>query len=385
MMVGGIFSKSKPIAGALLACVPLAAASAATTSAWEDTDLLGAGLSAERLEDLGKSFNKGENLENMDGNFSSDALADVLGMKNKTGTDNGIDFKKLEAMAGDFMKLASKNNVLGDMSAFEVSDDKVNLSATQSNSEKFELAKSFLEAKKLGIYDIDWTVDPMGGSYGGSAPNKSEERLSDVFGSMGGVSQKFEMAKFLTIKDKSSDEVLGQITLTSDPLGKGNVRLGAWAKDGNKLVSALNLVFKALSKNESVSKVSVTISSGSGEKIESVLKKVSEGKSERFRKLTVVESVNFMELTKTKADGRYIFRTGTLKKVNGKDSGPENLQEKDISEGEIENIIGSISFMKKLSSGLSPTDSVSESVINPDSEEVVDSLVLRSTDYEFSE
>lgn len=385
-MGNGIFSDSKPIAGALLACVPLAATGATSVSAWENTDLLGTGSDLKELGDLEKGFNEKGVLENMDGNFSGDSLKDILGVEMEPKAGDDIDIKKLEAMAGEFMERASKNNTLGDISDFETSDDKVVLSATQSDSEKSELADSFLEAKKLGIYDIDWTVDPMSGTYSGATAYKPEkERLADVFGSMGGVSRNFAMAKFLTIKDKASNEVLGQVTLTSDPLGKGNVRLGAWAKDGNKLVNALNLVFKALSKNENINKVLVTLSGGSGKKIEGVLKKVSEGKGERFKKLTIVESVNFMEITKTKDDGRYIFRTGTLKKINGKNSEPENLQEKEIPESEVDSVKGSISFMWRLSSSLSPTDSTGKSVVNPDTEEVIDSFVLKSTDYEFSE
>ena len=406
-MGANIFSKSRPIAGALLACVPLATAT--TASAWKNTNLLGANsgtedaatpatsakdrqiayssnsdLNAELLENLKKGFNKEGGLENMDGNFSSDALADILGMNNKAGKGEVPDFRKF---ANLIKEVASKNNVLGDVTDFESSDDKVILSATQGDAEKLELAKSFLEAKKLGIYDTDWTVDPFGGNYGGGTSSTSEEeRLAGLFGSMGEETRAFEIVKFLTIKDKASGEVLGQITLTSDPQKKGNAYLEMWAKDGDKLVNALNLVFRALSKNENVNKVSVALKSGSGGGIESVLKRVSEGKSERFRRLNVVESVRFMELTKTKANGKYIFREGTLEKVNGKDSAPKDLQEREIPESEIENVRRSISLMKNLPSGLLPTtESPNKSVLNPETEEVVDSFVLKTTDYEFSE
>ena len=178
---------------------------------------------------------------------------------------------------------------------------------------------------------------------------------------------------------------MGQITLTSDPQKKGNVRLSAWSKDGDKLVNALNLVFRALSKNESVNKVLVTINGSSRGGIDSVLKRVSEGKSERFKRLAVVESVKFIELTKTKADGRYIFREGTLEKVNGKDSAPESLQEREIPESEIENVKRSISLMKSFPFGLLPTEPAEKSVVNPETEEVIDSFVVKVTDYEFSE
>ena len=426
-MGNGIFSGSKPIAGALLACVPLVATGTTPVSAWVNTNLSGSNEREvlENMDDNFSSDSRKENLENTDGDYSSDSLVDIL----NAGVNGAIDYKKLEDEVskavelasennalGDFssgfladflksggngaidrkkfedevrktIKLVSENNVLGDVSEFETSNDKVILSATQSDSEKVELASSFLEAKKLGLYDVDWTVDPMSEIYGGATANKPEkDRLADVFGSMGRIAQNFAMTKFLTIKDKASNEVLGQITLVPDPLRKGNVGISdAWAKDENKLVNALNLVFKALSKNESVNKVLVTLSGGSGKKIESVLKKVSEGKSERFRKLTIVENINFVELTERKVDGRYIFRKGTLKKVNGKSFEPENLEEMEISEDKIEGAKKSINLVNIFPPNLLPTEFVGNSLINPETEEVIHSFVLKTTDYEFSE
>lgn len=383
----GNFFGGKPIAGAMLACVPLGALAASKGYADRRKTILVDNKNSANTGSMSKTFRKKGVKKNMDdaSKSVSEALAKVLGVLNEEKGGNELR-AAIESMAKDLANRMSVNNVIDDLSKFNISNEKVSLSASDFDSEKDGLASAFLKSKKSGCYDTDW-VSNFSSSMG--TKNKSDElnanSLSVIFGGMKEIASA-GLTNFFTVKDKASGDVVGQINLTSDPFSLGTVKLSAWADNEENFKEAFHLAFKGLSKNQGVNKVVVS-AADSGRKVDDILKKVKGEKSERFKKLKVVENENHMELVRD-SDDNYMLLNYTIKTVNGEkmDLKASDVQQQKIPLENLETAKVMISGARKMSELISSDKSASSK--RPELVEkfkVVDSFVAKTTDYEFTE